>query len=321
MRNGSNLVGSSQFVLGVAAAALLTLPPSSAPKPQQFVQSGNMEAAIVVNFSFNVRDNQERVVQDLSPNQMHVFVAGKEQKIESLTRVPPSPISIVFLVDQSGSRMGGSHQNIYPELQPALDCFRPLLATGASVLVAGFNDEPMPEGGFATTAQDLFASMQVLDHRRPRGSTALFDSIAWASQQFGQRPGYRAIIVSTDGDDNMSRIKAEAFVPQVQAAKASLYFVNLAHLEHDTPQRFVRRDTNILIDTAKSVGGESLILDNPENMKAAFNRIAEDIATSYNVTFHLDSPKRVTKIHSLKITVDGDRPKIFAPSGDYALPR
>jgi|SRR5579872_606734 len=322
MRNSSYASSNALFYSAFLVAAVLAiqLPCEPAPKRQQPSQSGEGQSAIWVSFNFNVRDNHDHPIRSLSANQVHISVDGKEQTIESLIPVSPHPISIVFLVDQSNSRRAGLRGNIYPELQPALDCFRRLLASGASVQVAEFDNEPKPEGGFSTTVPDLFNSMQKLARSEPGGATALFDSLAWASKQVTQRPGYRAIIVTTDGDDNLSRLGPNASIAEAQAAKASLYFVNLSRVEGVENESLIRRETNTLTELARRAGGESQILDNPLGAKAIFDRIAEDIATSYNVSFRLDSAKPQLELQSLKITVDGHRLKVFAPSGNYALP-
>ena len=321
MRNSSYASSSALFYSAFLVAAVLAIQPPCEPAPrrQQSSQSGEGQSAILVSFNFNVRDNHDHPIKSLSANQVHVSVDGKEQTIESLIPVSVHPISIVFLVDQSNSRRAGPHGNIYPELQPALDCFRRLLASGASVQVAEFDNEPEPEGGFSATAPDLFNSMQELARSEPGGATALFDSLAWASKQVAQRLGYRAIIVTTDGDDNLSRLGPSDSIAEVQAAKASLYFVNLSRIERVENESLIRRETDTLTELVRRAGGESQVLDNPLGAKAIFDRIAEDIATSYNVSFRLDSAKPQLELQSLKITVDGHRLKVFAPSGNYAL--
>ncbi|HKN61029.1 MAG TPA: VWA domain-containing protein [Candidatus Acidoferrales bacterium] len=321
MRNSSST--SSALFYGaflVAAVLAIQLPCGPAPKRQQSSQSGEAPSTILVSFNFNVRDNHDHPIKSLSANQIHISVDGKEQTVESLIPVTPHPVSIVFLVDQSNSRRAGPRGTVYPELQPALDCFRRLLASGASVQVAEFDNEPKPEDGFSTTASELFNSMQKLARSEPGGATALFDSVAWASKQVAQRSGYRAIIVTTDGGDNLSRLNSQESIAEVQVAKASLYFVNLSRIERVENESLIRRETNTLTELARRAGGESLILDKFLGAKAIFDRIAEDIVTSYNVSFRLDSAKPQLELRSLKVTMDGDRLKVFAPSGTYALP-
>lgn len=322
MRNSSSAYSRALFYGAFLVMAVLAIKPPSgpAPKRERPSQSAEAQSSTVVSFNFNVRDKHDHSVKTLSPNQVHIFVDGKEQIIESLVPVPPQPTSIVFLDDQSNSRRTGPHGTTYPELQPALDCFRRLLASGASIQVAEFDNEPKPEGGFVTSVPDLFNAMQKLARSQPGGATALFDSLAWASSQLAKRSGYRAIIVSTDGDDNLSRLDADASIAQAQAAKTSLYFVNVSRIGPLEDESLIRRRAKTLTDLATRVGGESQTLENPIEAKAIFDRIAEDIATSYDVSFRLDSARPQSELQSLKVAVDGDRLKVFAPSGSYALP-
>jgi len=118
----------------------------------------------------------------------------------------------------------------------------------------------------------------------------------------------------------LSRLGPSDSIAEVQAAKASLYFVNLSRIERVENESLIRRETDTLTELVRRAGGESQVLDNPLGAKAIFDRIAEDIATSYTVSFRLDSPKPQLELESLKVTVDGDRLKVFAPSGNYALP-
>jgi VWFA-related protein len=306
----------------VAAVLAIQLPCGPAPKRQQSSRSGEALSTILVSFNFNVRDNRDHPIKSLSANQIHISIDGKEQTIESLIPVTPEPVSIVFLVDQSNSRRDSPRGTVYPELQPAFDCFRRLLASGASVQVAEFDNEPRPEGGFTTNASELFNSVQKLARSEPGGATALFDSVAWAAKQVAQRSGYRAIIVTTDGHDNLSRLNSQESIADVQVAKASLYFVKVSPGgERVESESLIRSETNTLTELARRAGGESLILDKFHGAKAIFDRIAEDILTSYSVSLRLDSAKPLLELRSLRVTMDGDRLKVFAPSGTYALPQ
>jgi len=323
MRNGPFGSASAHFFCAalLAATALATKLSGPAPRPQQPPQQGDAQSSILVSFNFNVRDKHDHPVENLSASQIHISSDGKEQAIESLAPVRAQPISIVFLVQQSNSRRARPRGTVfYPELQPALDCFRRLLALGASVQVAEFDNEPKAEGGFSTAASDLFDSMQKLARSEPGGASALFDSLAWASKQVAGRTGYRAIIASTDGHDNLSKLNLSESVAEVQAAKASLYIVNLSHSETIVSDKLIHNETDILAELARRTAGESQLLGDSSYGKRIFDRIAEDIMTSYNVSFRFASPRPQTELPSLKVWVDGNHLKVFAPSGDYALP-
>jgi hypothetical protein len=323
MRDGPCSPANARFfyALLLAATALGAALPGSSSKPQHSQQSGDAQSSTLINFNFNVRDNHDHPVKSLSASQIHISVEGKEQTIESLTAMPPRPISIVFLVQQSNSRRFGPHERgFYPELQPALDCFRHLLASGASVQVAKFDNEPTAEGRWAATATDLFDSMLKLARSEPGGASAFFDSLAWASKQVAQRQGFRAIIVSADGHDNLSQRTLEESVAEVQAAKASLYIVNLSNSETIVNDKLIHDETTTLTELARRAGGESQVLGYPLDAKTIFGRIADDILTSYNVTFQFVSSKPQSELRSLKVWVDGNHMKVFAPAGDYTLP-
>jgi VWFA-related protein len=310
--------------LSVAARQLPSGPTPAAHLPPG---SAQVEAPILVTFNFSVWDKQSRPIRDLDPHRLHISIAGREQAIDSLVPVPGRPISVIFLEDQSGSRFDQvGRKKAYFEM-PATSRFLQSLASGGnSVAVASFAQGikifgPM-QGGFSHDPNDIDSELRSLLQEVPRGPTALFDAVSWASKQLGSQPGFRAVVLVSDGMENSSHETLDGMVAAAQASKLSVFFLDTIDAEkNETNKRSIRDSERDLSEAASRIGGETFRLSDARDADLDFAKIAADITFSYSVSFRFESLKPVTELRNLKVKVDGDGVQVLGPSGTYALPR
>lgn len=316
----SFLLSFSVLIFSISARKL-SAPALAAHPASQSAQAG---ASIPVTLNLSVWDKQNRPVRNLDASQFHIFVAGHEQAIESLVPVPSHPISMVFLEDQSGSRIEQVGQKkSYFEMPAASRFLESLAAGGNNVTVASFAQGvkvfgPIQEDP-SSDPNHIDSTLVTLTHNVPHGPTALFDALSWASKQLASEPGYHAVVMVTDGIDNFSHASSNETVAIAQASKISVFFLDTIHSGNEQNRRTISGSEHNLSEAARRIGGESLFMDDARSADADFAKIAAHIATSYNVSFRFDSSKLAKELHSLKVTVDGDHLTVFSPAGDYAL--
>jgi hypothetical protein len=88
---------------------------------------------------------------------------------------------------------------------------------------------------------DKAAAKRAAMLNRAAGSTALFDALARVTLDFENRPGKKAVIVFTDGDDNASVLNFQRATDQAKKSAIPLYTVlkerRARRIVDDPPQR------------------------------------------------------------------------------------
>lgn len=167
-----------------------------------------------VTLSVTVRTQRGRPVTTLAAENFSVFASGKLREITDF-RIEPSPVSIGFLVDFSGSmgvaaRRAAARENVDHMLR--------MLAPGvdrAGLFV--FDKHLHALQPLAPAPGDILSQLDGV--QRPFGATSLFDAIAETGRLLAEASGTRrAVVALTDGRDNASTLTAE----QVSAVASSI---------------------------------------------------------------------------------------------------
>lgn len=161
-------------------------------------------AADVVTIQASVRDSRGRVVNDLRTADFEVRDNGELRPILSLRSDRQSPLSVVILVDMSGSMSVGPKANM---TRQAYESVLSQLRTGHDEVALFTFDASLHERRNFT--RDLASLKGALSDFAPFGTTSLYDATAAAARRLGQRSAaHKAIIVLTDGIDTSSRMTA-----------------------------------------------------------------------------------------------------------------
>jgi len=152
-----------------------------------------------VSVYFSVLDSSGNPIKDITNENLSLSEDGKKVALDSLKPAEDEPISVVLVLDTSGS-MGG------PKIEAARTAaggFISSLKNGDQVAVLSFNTTITSQTDFTT---DLTAARQLVDSiNAVRGSgTCLYDATYQAVQMTAMLPpGRRAIILLTDGVDEL----------------------------------------------------------------------------------------------------------------------
>lgn len=206
-------------------------------------------------------------VTDVRLNELEVSEDEAPQQITSLApcvpdKIPGEPLSIMFLIDASGS------------MQKYID----VVQSSVSRFVDRFHDDD--EAGVVAFADQAVASTPPTNNKKkvqkaifeikPRGFTALYDSVDMGTRMLAQCPGRKAIILITDGKDDdgtgvpLSRATLDRVVDQALGWRIPVFIIGIGE-EVSLP------DMQAL---ARRTGGEFLFAPTGEDVDALYSVVA-----------------------------------------------
>jgi VWFA-related protein len=194
-----------------------------------------------------------------------------------------------------------------------IDIMRP----GARTTIMAFSDSIDRPDPFSADKDALKAKINKL---QPKGETALFDAIFQALQTLeAERPkGKRAVVIMTDGEDNLSGHRVEEVIERAQKMETPLHLLGLGakeELDEDVMRLMAKEtggtyhhaanqkklyeifedlsiqlhddgvDEQSLKDLAEKTGGRYIPAHDISTLELGFAALAEQLQTTYTVTF------------------------------------
>jgi Ca-activated chloride channel homolog len=270
-------------ILAVLASAT-TLVASQDPRPTFRSSVGR------VTLSVTVRTARGRPVTNLKASDFVLTDAGQAKPIADF-RTDPTPVSIGFLVDFSGSmgvaaRRTAARENVQhllAWLKPGID--------RAGLFV--FDRELRAVQPFAPVPGDILAHLDNV--RRPFGVTSLFDAIAETGRSLAEQSGpRRALVAITDGADNSSRLSA----PEVSGLASSIdvpvyVIVAVSSLDHDgehplDEMALAKLTEGPLGNLARWTGGEIYASVGPAQTSRNAQQMVTELRQQYLIAFEPD---------------------------------
>ena len=285
----------SALTLGIALAAALRSSTPSAPAqdPQQrppLIIGAEVE---VVSVPVIVHDKAGRFVAGLKKEDIQILEDGVPQEITYLassTGEDRIPLSIALTLDTSGSMKGS-----ITFLKEAATYFTGKLELTDQALVVQFNESVKSSSEFTddTDRMDAFINgLQVW------GGTALYDSVMYSLDRLRDRPGRKALILLSDGDDTSSVAGKAQVTALAKSLEVSIYAVGIQGF--DTPRGFLK-------NLAEDTGGAYYFPNKTSELIKVFEAIAKDLKNNYLIAY---SPKRAADNTYRKIEVRVNRPEV-----------
>jgi Ca-activated chloride channel homolog len=227
----------------------------------------------------SVKDARGRIVHGLTTNDFEVRDNGQLRPILSLRSDSQSPLSLVILVDMSGSMVG-------PKIAMARQAYDALLAQlypGRDEVALFTFDSSLHDRRDFT--RDLASLRDALDTFEPFGTTSLYDATAATARQLAARSGtHKAIIVLTDGIDTSSETTARDVSGLASSIDVPVFVVatvpSLAerHMLEAT-ERF--SDSADLRDLAEWTGGQLVFATTLVETVAASTQLIDGLRQQY----------------------------------------
>ena len=285
----------SALTLGAALAAALrssspTAPAQDPPQRPPIIIGAEVE---VVSVPVIVHDKAGRFIADLKREDIQILEDGVPQEITYLansTGEDRIPLSIALTLDTSGSMQGS-----IKFLKEAATYFTGKLELTDQALVVQFNESVKSSSEFTddTDRMDAFINgLQVW------GGTALYDAVMYSLDRLRPRPGRKALILLSDGDDTSSVAGKAQVTALAKSLEVSIYAVGIQGF--DTPRGFLK-------NLAEDTGGAYYFPNKTSELIKVFEAIAKDLKNNYLIAY---SPKRAADNTYRKIEVRVNRPEV-----------
>ena len=249
-------------------------------------------AGYTVNAYVSVLDSAGTPVKGLTRNGFRIY---EDSNIQTLKDVKPSndePVSLVLLMDMSGSMLG---QPLY-NAGAAADFLRKLGPYDRTAVMS-FNETASTLSRFTADHNAAANASTQAVPENGKGS-CLYDAVYSAMElTLSEGEGRRAIVVFTDGRDEL----ADGSKCSVRSVNEVLDFSAQNHIPIFTMGIGSQTDDNELKRIGETSGGSFVKAAAGTDMNTAFNRIYDQIVNDYKVIYESGS---VPGSHTLLIAAE-----------------
>ncbi len=296
-------------------------PPQAAPQatPPAAAQQQpplTIEVSVdVVSVTAVVFDKGGHLVHGLGPKDVTLLEDGVPQQIdyfhEASSQDDPAariPLSVALVLDTSGS-MGGPKNSILTFLQEAVLSFVYKLDELDQALLVSFNDTVKASTEFTGDTERLEMFVSGL---QAWGGTSLYDAVQYALERIADRPGRKAVVVFTDGQDTTSSLDAKTVVDYARSVEATVYSIAFTGMEGSS-RGFLKK-------IADETGGRCFTPDKVGELARIFNEISNELQNHYLLRY---TPKRSPDRSWRRIDLRVNRPglEVRVRKGYFAVPR
>ena len=294
------VVAAALLALFVSIATMSAQVPGAQATPPAGAAQDDSEYKISVQVGLvvlpvTVQGRQGHTVSGLEARNFRVLDDGRPQNV-TLFEPEDVPAAVGLVVDDSGS-MAPKQREVGTAAVQFASSSNPL----DQMFVVYFNDTVflgLPVGSsFTSDPGQLARSFSSIT---ARGRTALYDAIVLALDHLKEsRLERKALIVVSDGGDNVSRHTLRQVVEMAERSNAVIYAIGLFDpMEADQNPGVLRR-------LAKVTGGQAYLPSSVSEVTNISRQIAGDIRHQYTLGYVPSNPASGQKYHSIRVTVQG----------------
>lgn len=266
----------------------------------------------LVHVVATVKNRAGELVGALRKDDFEIYDNGARQDIAVFERQTEQPLSVVLMIDTSGS----TGKDLKYETDSASRFLRALLSEGNprdAVALYGVNADVTLLRDFTHNYASLEQQFRLL---HPEGATALFDAIFWGSQSLEKREGRKAIVIVTDGDDTYSKTTSHQALEAAHLADAVIYPVVVVPIANDAGRNI--GGEHVLTFMAEGTGGRTFLPALGPDLNKAFADIVTELRTQYLLAFYpRGSQSTKDRFHRLEVRVKGPELQVSARNGYY----
>jgi Ca-activated chloride channel family protein len=248
-----------------------------------------------------VTDAMERPVMALTKQDFALYENGKLQEIRYFSE-ETAPASIALLVDVSKSMTG----KIDTERAAIAEFFKNADPQDEYFVIT-FSDRPRL---VASSTQSIDELETKLSSAEPGGPTAMLDAVYMAQAELrSARYKRKAILVISDGGDNVSRYTLREIKQLAQESDVRIYAIGLFEtfffntIEERLGEKWLREITD-------ATGGHTITVDNRTKLPQAAAELSREIRNQYMLGYRPGSrvPNRWQKVKVRITSSSGERP-------------
>ena len=228
----------------------------------------------------SVVDARGHAVTDLKAEDFELRVDGQLKPVGEISRAE-TPVSIALLFDNSSSLNEAREF----EKKAAVRFLRSVVRPRDRAAVYSISTVPELAQPLTNDVGALVRTVQ--NFGKPRGATALFDTVAAAADYLQPQKMRRVLVIVSDGGDTVSDIDFDEALARVLADDCQVYSVQTGNSEnvnlHDLAGE--RR----LQEFAAQTGGAVYVPHNNAELAEAFSQIAADLSQQYVISYYPSS--------------------------------
>jgi VWFA-related protein len=282
---------SALSLVGILAATLAAQNPDSPKSPggattaQAAGDTTRIRVRVeLVNVLFSVTDRKNRLVLNLSKDDLRVLEDNKPQSIRFFSRESDLPLRIAILIDTSNS----IRDRLRFEQEAAIDFLTTTLRPHKDqAFVVAFDVEPQLLQDYTDDMEKLSNAIRGL---QAGGGTGLFDAMYFAAKEkmlfFPPPEPYlrRVMIVVSDGQDNFSEHARDEALGMAQRGEVTIFSIstNRPNLEVGDKQG---KGDKVLKYLAEETGGRAFFPFSASDLAADFQEIARELRSQYSLAY------------------------------------
>jgi Ca-activated chloride channel family protein len=290
--------------------------PSTTQNNSQTVDPDEVVTVDTSNVILNVRviDRNNRPINDVRPEEFHVFENGVPQPVLGVSK-EEVPISYGLAVDSSGS--------LRSQMPTVIDAAKTIINSnkpGDETFLLRFVDSEKIETlqEFTANKEDL---MDAVDRIYTEGGqTAIIDAVYLASEHVAQyKKGSdsdrrrRALILVTDGEDRNSYYKAPALFERLKEEDVQIFVIGFVN-ELDSEKGFIRKSKKeqamaLLDRLATDTGGRVFYPNSLSEIPKVADEITRDMRTQYLVSYDPTNKRNDGTYRAIKVTLSDNAGK------------
>ena len=293
---------------------------SSAPAKTDEASTPSQDAAATitktvneVNVVFTVTDKRGRYVRNLAKSDFSVIDDNRPaDQIRSFHNETDLPLQVGLLVDASNS----VRDRFKFEQESAIEFLNQTIRPRYDeAFVVGFDVTPEVTQNFTDNTEALSRGVRAL---RPGGGTAMYDALYFACRdkllkQERVGPVRRAIILLSDGDDNMSHVTREEAIEMAQRAEVIVYTIS-TNISGGT-----RSGDKVLERIADATGGRAFFPFQLNDVANAFVEIQDELRSQYALSYKPADFRADGRYHTIEILAQNHKGlRVRSRRGYYA---
>src|ERR1022692_3170420 len=289
------------------AAAQDPVPPDNSDDSVTTLRKTVNEVRVV----FTVTDRHGRYIKDLQKSDFKVIDDQKPAELRSFRSETDLPLQVGLLVDASNS----VRDRFKFEQDAAIEFLNSIIRHGYDkAFVVGFDATPEVTQDFTDSTESLSAGVRML---RAGGGTAMYDALYFACRdklmkQEQTGPVRRAIILLSDGEDNLSHVTREEAIEMAARAEVIVYTIstNISGMKGSGDK--------VLERIADATGGRAFFPFQMREMSDAFLSIQEELRSQYAVAYKPASFAADGRYRTIEILAQEKGLKVRTRKGYYA---
>jgi Ca-activated chloride channel homolog len=301
-----------------AAGTTASTPPSAATQtpaaPDNPESDDSFRVKKIVNevhVVFTVTDRHGRYIKDLKSNDFTVMDDQLPAELRSFNSETDLPLQVGLLVDASNS----VRDRFKFEQEAAIEFLNSIIRPRYDeAFVVGFDATPEVTQDFTDSTESLSNGVRIL---RAGGGTAMYDALYFACRDKllkheQSKPVRRAIILLSDGEDNLSHVTREESIEMALRADTIVYTIstNISGMKG--------KGDKVLERIAEATGGRAFFPFQMRDVSDSFLSIQEELRSQYALAYKPANFIADGRYRTIEILSQDRNLKVRAKKGYYS---